>query len=78
MTTTQFVHVATTFLIYNGGVDYVRIGTDTNANNFTIAPTNGFTLPVVPGVEYDLYDFYFRSATATQAVRFLYPLQGLQ
>lgn len=72
---TQFVHVASTFLIYNGGSDYVRFGTDTNALNFTIAPTNGFTLPVVPDTMYDLYDFYFRSASASQPVRFMYPIQ---
>lgn len=73
LTTTQFVHVASTFLLYNGGSDYVRFGMDSNALNFTIAPTNGFTLPVVPDVQYDLYDFFFRSASASQPVRVMYP-----
>lgn len=75
MTTTNG-YVGRTFLLFNQGVDTVWIGPDTNANFAPVYANTAFQLPFAGNDQYDLYDWYFKSATATQAVRVAYMSLG--
>ncbi len=58
-----------TFLIYNAGVDTVWIGPDTNANFAPVYASTSYQLPFAGADHYDLFDWYMKSATATQQLR---------
>ena len=69
-------YVGRTFLLFNHGTNTVWIGPDTNANFAPIYASTSYQLPFAGSDEYDLYDWYFKSATATQVVRVAYMSLG--
>lgn len=69
-------YVGRTFLLYNAGGTTVFIGPDTNANFTPIPSGTSYQIPFASTDEYDLYDWYMKSATATQVVRVAYMSLG--